>query len=119
MEAAMRYDLERVKRNIKESQTVDLLDRITAYRAGMEPEAVVEVEDELRRRGVSAEDILAHAERWQREAIRDAGGLPARCSLCSRPAVAQGWGWHRVWGILPLFPCRYHYCADHQPTSPR
>ena len=115
----MLYDRERVKRNIREAETIDLLDRITAYREGMEPEAIAEIEDELRRRGVTAEDILAHAEHWQRQAVRHPDGLPARCAFCARPAVAQGWGWHRLWGLLPLFPRRYYYCADHRPASMR
>ena len=31
-------------------------------------------------------------------------GTAVRCSFCHRPAVAEGWGWHRLWGVLPLFP---------------
>src|SRR5262245_9249462 len=113
----MLYDLERVKRNIESAETTDLLDRITAYRQGMEPDAIAQIEDELRRRGVTAEDILAHAEHWQRQAIRRSDGLPARCLVCARPAVSQSWGWHRLWGVLPLFPRLYYYCAAHLPSG--
>src|SRR5439155_17417214 len=115
---AMSLDLERVKQNVHEAETVDLLDRITAYRHGMEPEAIALIEDELQRRGVSAEDVQAHAEHLKRDAIYDHEGTAFRCAVCNRPAVTRVWGWHRLWGLLPLVPRPYYYCALHQPTTP-
>ena len=51
----MLADPERMKRNIHEADTLDLLDRITAFRQGLEPDAVALIEDELRQRGISAD----------------------------------------------------------------
>ncbi|HMF13944.1 MAG TPA: hypothetical protein VKE94_16615 [Gemmataceae bacterium] len=113
----MLADPERMKRNIHEADTLDLMDRVTAFRQGLEPGAVALIEDELRQRGVSAEDLLAHAEQLHRNAIELSDGSAARCSICSRAAVARAWGWHRFWGVLPLFPRQYFYCAAHRPQS--
>ena len=112
-------DPERVKRNIQEADTRDLLDRITAFRQGMEPEAVAMIEEELIERGVAAEDVIAHGEEIARDAILLSDGMPACCSFCPRPAVTQRWGWHFAWGrILPVFrPRHYYYCAAHEPGS--
>jgi hypothetical protein len=114
----MRFDAERVRRDISQAETSDLVDRITAYRQGMEPEAVEMIEEELRRRGITAEDILARADNVQRAALSGDDGTAARCSFCNRPAVARRWGWHRLWGVVPLFPRAYFYCAMHQPEPP-
>jgi hypothetical protein len=113
----MLSDPERLKRNIQEAGTQDLLDRITAFRKGMEPEAVVMIEEELIKRGVDPEDVMNHWEEVKRDAIVLSDGMPARCSFCPRPAVAQRWGWHFSWGrILPVFrPRHYYYCAAHRP----
>jgi hypothetical protein len=42
-------------------------------------------------------------------------GTAVGCSFCHRPAVAEGWGWHRLWGLLPVFPRYYYYCSEHRP----
>jgi hypothetical protein len=81
----------------------------------MEPEAVVLIEEELQRRGISNDDIRAHAEHMQRAAVVRSDGIAARCSVCHRPAVEQRWGWHCLWGRVPLFPRSYYYCAAHLP----
>ena len=109
----MLSDPERMKRNIHDAQTLDLLDRVTAFRPGLEPQAVGWIEEELVQRGISAEDVLAHADHFSRNAIYLSDGTAARCSFCARPAVARDWGWHRFWGLVPVFPRRYYYCADH------
>jgi hypothetical protein len=109
----MRFDLERVKRNIRQADTEDLLDRVTVYRAGMEPEALAVIEEELRARHVLPEEVEAHAERRRQETNLLPDGTVRRCSFCHRPAVAEGWGWHRLWGRLPIFPRFYYYCAEH------
>src|SRR5689334_7294684 len=100
----LKYDAERVRQNARQAETEDLLDRVTVYRAGMEPDALYVIEEELRRRGVTAADIDAHARRREESGLGEAGGLPARCSFCARPAVGRRWGWHRLWGLLPVFP---------------
>jgi hypothetical protein len=108
-------DLERVRANVQAATTADLLERATAYRAEMEPEALAVIEAELRRRGVGAEEIQAAAERWQRDALPDGQGTARGCSFCPRPAVAAGWSWRRVWRVLPLLPVRVRYCEAHRP----
>jgi hypothetical protein len=111
----MLFDLERVRANARQATTEDLLDRITVYRAGMEDSALEVIEEELRSRKISAADIEAHAERRGRESSFLPDGTAVRCSFCHRPAVAEGWGWHRLWGVLPAFPRFYYYCSEHRP----
>jgi hypothetical protein len=108
---------ERAKRNIHEAETVDLLDRITAFRQGMEPDAVVLIEEELIERGVTAEDVQAHWEHVRQEVIYLSDGVAARCSRCHRAAVERRWGWHLYDGWLPIFPRVFYYCAGHRPDS--
>jgi hypothetical protein len=108
---------ERVRANVQQATTADLLERVTAYREGLEPEALAVIEEELHRRGVSDESIRAEAERWQQGAIRSADGRAQCCSLCPRPAVTTGWGWRRLWKLVPLFPVRLRYCEEHRPRA--
>ena len=110
------FDPEKVRSNVRQADTDDLLDRITAYRAGMEAAAIAIIEDELRSRGIKPEQIEAHDEACRREAIQLPDGTAAKCSFCRRPAVAQGWGWHRLWRKLPVFPRFLYYCKEHRPA---
>jgi hypothetical protein len=71
----------------------------------------------LRRRQVTAEEIEIHARERQLETETLADGTAACCSFCHRPALAEGWGWHRLWGRLPLFPRYYRYCREHIPAE--
>jgi hypothetical protein len=109
----LEFDADRVRANVRAATTEDLLDRATVYRERMEPEALDIIEAELRRRGLTPEQIEAHA----RSNGPATAGLPHRCSFCDRPAVERRWGWERVhWrGFLPLpaLPHRYYYCAEH------
>jgi hypothetical protein len=111
----MNFDIERVRANVRQASTEDLLDRATVYRAGMEPEAVHLVEAELRQRGIRPQEIDEHAERQEREGVSCTDGPPSRCSYCPRPAVLTGWGWHRLWRVLPIFPRLISYCEEHRP----
>ncbi len=88
-------DRERLAVNVRSASTQDLLDRATLYRDGMEPEALELIEEELRRRGLTAAQQVDHA-----------------------LAVSRGWGWHRLWGKVPLFPRRVTLCAEHATPSP-
>jgi hypothetical protein len=115
----MLFDLERVKANAGKATTEDLLDRVTVYREGMEESALAVIEQELRARHISADEIEAHAERRSRETSFLPDGTAVRCSFCHRPAVAEGWGWHRLWGLLPLFLRFYYYCSEHRPDVQR
>jgi hypothetical protein len=113
----MQLDLERTRANVKAASTEDLIDRATIYRDGMEPEALAIIDEELRARGVGAEAIAAVEERRRQGAIWDANALPVKCQKCPRPAVMRCWGWHCVWGVVPLFPRRFAYCEEHRPEK--
>jgi hypothetical protein len=91
------------------------MDRATVYREEMEPAALEVIDAELASRGVSAEELEAHA-RQRRGSLADAAGLPVRCSFCPRPAIESRRSWHRLWGLLPLFPRYFYYCAEHART---
>jgi hypothetical protein len=111
-------NLDRVRQNVRQAATEDLLDRITVYRAGMEEAALDLIAEELRSRGITPEQIQAHEEARRREIHLLPDGTAVRCSFCQRPAVAEGWGWHRLWGLVPVFPRYFHYCSVHRPETP-
>lgn len=110
----MSIDHERVRDNVSKADTEDLLDRLTVYRAGMEPEALEIIEEELHSRGVDAAQIQAHEEERQKEVLWAEPGLALACSFCHSPAVARGWAWqHIFFGRVPLFPRLANFCAEH------
>jgi hypothetical protein len=111
----IRFDPERVRANVRQATTEDLLDRATVYRGGMEEEALEMIEGELRSRGVDARQIEAHAAERSSTILLLSDGTATPCSFCDRPAVTQAWGWHRLWGLVPLFPRFYSYCDKHEP----
>ena len=112
----MHIDATQLLANARSADTDDLLDRVTAYRPGMEPEAVDLFEMELHRRGVSAEQIAEHGRQYE-NCLRAADGTALMCSLCRKPALTQAWGWHWRWGLIPVFLRRFRYCAAHDPLS--
>ncbi len=114
----MFWDLKRVAAYIRQADTEELLDRVTVYRAGMEPAALDLMEGELDRRGVSREAIAAHEAERRRYAIFLPDGCAVPCSFCSRPACERGWGWHRLWGRIPLFPRLFARCPLHGGRLP-
>jgi hypothetical protein len=107
------FDVQKCLVEVRGAETADLLDRITAYRAGMEPRAIELIEQELRDRGVAQAEIDAHAEACRQSCLFDVTGTALACSCCRRPAVAEVWGWHRLWGVVPLFPSKRRYCRIH------
>jgi hypothetical protein len=111
------FDAERVARNAQEATSEDLLDRITVYRDGMEPEAVEIIKAELHTRGIGREEIEAHAAHRNAQMIPLPDGTALPCSFCHRPAVEQRWGWHRMWGYFPVFPRYFSYCELHLPKT--
>ena len=113
----MRLDLHAVARFMRTADDETLLDRVTAYRAGMEPAALDLMEGELDRRGVSRAEIAAHAAERAASCLFRADGVAVRCDRCDRPAVTRAWGWHRFWGLVPLFPRRRTFCPDHDPLA--
>jgi hypothetical protein len=120
----MKLDLKRVAEYIRRAATEELLDRVTVYREGMEPAALDLMEGELDRRGVTREEIAAHGARRRETAIFLADGTAMRCSFCDRPAVKQARGWHRLFGLVPIFPKLFAYCEIHssekkeEPSEP-
>jgi hypothetical protein len=113
----MHIDPSRLHANVRETSTEDLLDRVTVYREGMEAEALDLIERELRDRGVSWDAIAEHEQKRREESLLDEQGIALKCHRCARPAVAETWGWHRLWGVLPLFPRRFAWCAEHKPQT--
>jgi ATP-dependent helicase YprA (DUF1998 family) len=114
MDRSLRFDEDRVRQDARQATTEDLLDRVTVYRAGLEPRAVELLEAELRGRGVGPAEIDAHQARQASGVLIDANGLAIPCSFCDRPAVTRARAWHRVWGVLPLFPRWFNYCETHR-----
>ena len=116
----MRFDLRRVAEYIRRADTEELLDRVTVYREGMEPAALDLMEGELDRRGVTREQIAEFDAMRRATAIMLSDGTARRCSRCDRPAVARRWAWHRMWGVVPVFPMVFAFCGKHdpRPTDP-
>ena len=115
----LEFDPDRVRVNVRQATTEDLLDRATVYRAGMEPAALAIIDDELRARGVWPEQIDAHARKREGETFPLSDGTVSRCTFCHRPAVGHGWGWHHLWGLLPVFPRYLYWCDAHLPQGYR
>jgi hypothetical protein len=115
----MEFDPQQTLVNIREAETADLLDRITAYRAGMEPDALDMIEQELRRRGVTESEVQAHQARCQNDCVFGTDGIALMCSDCGQPAAKMGWRWYRLFGLLPLLPLKVRFCKEHQPRSQR
>ena len=113
----MQFDIRRVAEYVRRADTEDLLDRVTVYSGGMEPAALDLMRDELDRRGVTADEILDHYQRRRATVILLDDGTAMRCSFCDRPAVLRRFGWHRLWGRIPLFPRVFAYCDQHQPGT--
>jgi hypothetical protein len=114
----MDFSLDRVRTNVRGADTEDLLDRLTVYRAGMEPEAVRLIEEELRSRGVRDSEIEAHNAKRRAEVSFMPDGTARKCSFCHRPAVAERWGWQCLLrGWVPVFPRMFYYCEEHLPRQ--
>ena len=114
----MQMNRERVRSNIHAATTEDLLDRATVFRDGMETDALDLIERELRERGVSRAAVAEHERKRRETALFDAHGIALKCHHCSRPAVVQTRGWHRLWGLIPLFRRRFACCREHSPGEP-
>jgi hypothetical protein len=111
------FDRAQVERNVKDAETEDLLDRVTAYRSGMEPDALAIIEEELARRGYDQRDIDRFAEEECADVLLSPDGWAYRCSFCMRPAILRKWGLHKLWGVLTVpFPRLYSYCRQHIPA---
>lgn len=113
------FDIERVRENIQKATTEDLLDRITVYRMALEPAALEAVLAELTRRGITPADMVQHGQQ-RGSVLHDAAGLTRTCgaSQCHKPAIVSAWGWHRLFGKVPIFPRAYYWCEEHRPSAP-
>ena len=109
----MELDLQRVEANARGASLEDLLDRVTFYRAGMEPAALDVLERELRRRGVTAAQEREHEERLDRQVLWEKPGLALQCRFCRRPAVRMARRWRRLLGLIPLFRYEVPCCQTH------
>jgi hypothetical protein len=109
----MFWDEEKVLANIRQAETDDLLDRVTAYRLGMEAVAITMTEEELRLRGIRQAEISRHREACERDCLYLPDGTAAMCTYCRKPAVTERWGWHRIWRKIPAFPRRLRLCKEH------
>ena len=113
----MELNLRAIASRIRQSETIELLDRVTAYRSGMEPAALDLILSELSRRGVSESQIQRHEAELLEQGLLIEDGIAWPCSKCERPAVARRWVWHRIAGLIPVVPVRLRVCVDHQPKS--
>src|SRR5215204_2045618 len=80
--------LKRVRETAREATTEDLLDRVTVYRGGMEPDAVRVLEEELASRGFGPAELGRHQQENE-EVLYDEDGVALKCSYCDRPAVGR------------------------------
>jgi hypothetical protein len=109
----MELDLDRVRSNAKEAETEDLLDRVTVFRGGMDEEALPVLEAELRSRDIGEDQVQAHFESLELVVMWERPGLAYRCAFCERPATQQEWRWHRLLGLIPIFPRLVFCCPAH------
>jgi len=110
----LRFDWDRVRENVEEATTIDLLQRATVFREGMELEALELIETELRRRGISFKEQAEFGAAQEKAVLRDEAGLPLSCYKCSQLAVESHWVWHWA-GIIPIFRTRRSFCEIHRP----
>jgi hypothetical protein len=109
----LEFNPEAVRLNVRLAETEDLLDRVTAFRAGMEPEAIAIIEAELRDRGIDRAAVNDYEAVQGDDVVRRPEGFAYRCSFCDRPAVARRWGWHRLWAKVPIVPRHMSFCRRH------
>ncbi|HWG42382.1 MAG TPA: hypothetical protein VN688_06300 [Gemmataceae bacterium] len=110
----MRLNPERVRENVRNEATENLLDDATVYREGMEQEPLDIIEEELRARGVTRDAIAEHERKRRESVLFDGMGIALKCHKCRRPAVGQSRDWHYLWGLVPLFPRRFAWCEEHK-----
>jgi hypothetical protein len=109
----MKYRPEKTLAEAAKADSRDLLDRVTVFREGMEPEAVEIIEAELARRGIGPDEIRQHHQQLKHRVLLRTDGLPARCALCPRAATESARGWFRLMRLIPLFPQNVYYCDEH------
>lgn len=118
-------ELECVRENARGATTEDLLDRVTAYRAGMEPDALAVIEEELAGRGIGPAQVWAYVKEHGANVLVDENGVALMCSYCDRPAIfvqlepdLQVMLMSLLCGQASLVTGYRRYCADHRPAPP-
>jgi hypothetical protein len=107
------FNPEKYRIDVRQAETDDLLDRLTAYRRGMDAQAIPIIEEELSRRGVMQGKLHVHAKECRKQCLFDANGVAFTCSKCRRPAVTEIRTWHKLFGLVPVFPKRIRLCKIH------
>jgi predicted phosphoribosyltransferase len=109
----MEFNLKKVAEFVRNADTEELLNRVTVYRAGMEPAALDLMELELDRRGVTREEIAQYNELHTANVVFHPDGTAVQCGFCSNPAIIRARGWHKIYGLVPVFPRYFAYCKLH------
>lgn len=102
---------------IRAMSSLELLDRVTVLRDGMDTDAMELFHAELARRGVGPDEIGAHLRDMCFKIVQHPDGLPAVCHACGRAAVMARTEWHRLLGLVPLFQRKRYWCEEHAPAS--
>jgi hypothetical protein len=111
----MELNLDRVRQNVHNATTEDLLDRATVYRPEMEKLALDIIDAELLARGITIDDVQTHLDARQDILTREDGSV-VQCTFCHRPAIQKGWGWWRIYGLIPIWPRVITWCDVHLPV---
>ena len=98
---------------IRAMSSLELLDRVTVLREGMDVDALELIHAELAGRGIGPDDIGAHLRDMRLKLVQHTDGLPAMCHICGRAAVVGRIEWHRLWGVIPLFRRQRYWCEEH------
>ena len=106
-------ELEKVAEFSRTANTDELLDRVTAFRADHDSEAIRVFERELRNRGIGREELERRTVEMQETVLKTANGAAIHCYFCDRPATVRIVAWHRLWGKVPLFPRPMSVCGEH------
>ncbi len=110
----MTLNLEKVRVYATNASNRELLDRVTVFKSGMEPNALTIIHQELRHRGVTQTQIQDHETLLEPLVIRGPEGMPRICKKCSLPAISCEWGWLKVFGFIPILPWKNLFCEDHK-----
>jgi hypothetical protein len=111
-------ELAPVRAYVATATTDELIDRVTAFRADQDDVALQLFESELQRRGVGRDAIEARKNELKETLLTRADGSALACAFCDRPAEAEVWAWHRLWGKVPLFPRPMAVCPAHVGGRP-
>ncbi len=98
---------------VRAMSTLELLDRITVLRDGMDIDALELFHAELASRGVGPDEIGQHQREMRLKSVQHQDGLPASCHQCGRAATSSRVEWHRLWGLIPLFRRQRYWCEEH------